>query len=318
MKQSHHWNYIDDIDMASKIPDLDEIIDDLAELGELNLDTDMKSFERGIDMPHRNDVYAPLADVHLPRDNYTTPYSNTGQHKRALVSAEVEGENDCEDLFDQDKEGDSKLHVAVIVMNVNLVRYLISIAPSKEWLSLQNDMFQTALHLAVLTVQPEVVRMLLVKGCDVTLRDKDGNSALSLACWNGNIDIVNLILDHIRILRTKRRDYQNLLDGPDYDGRTCLQIAATHGRMDIVKVLLSNGADINSVNPKSGRTVLHTACDDGQLSVVRYFLNKPDCDINAKAYDGSTPFDLARAKGHGEVTLALAVAGVKYCEDVEL
>jgi ankyrin repeat protein len=66
---------------------------------------------------------------------------------------------------------------------------------------------------------------------------------------------------------------------------------------------------------KAGRTVLHNACQNGNITLVKLLLKQRNCDINARAYDGSTPFDLARARDRDTICVTLAAAGAKYGDD---
>ena len=46
-------------------------------------------------------------------------------------------------------------------------------------------------------------------------------------------------------------------------------------------------------------------------------LQYPQCELNAKTYDGYFPFDLARIRGNYDVIKELAVAGAQY-EDLDV
>jgi len=81
-----------------------------------------------------------------------------------------------------------KLHLAIISQNMDAVMYLVIAAASctTSLLDLQNFVFrQTALHLAVVTDQPAVVRLLVNCGASRDIRDRHGNTALHLACSRG-------------------------------------------------------------------------------------------------------------------------------------
>lgn len=63
----------------------------------------------------------------------------------------------------------SPLHLACISGFVDVVAALIRMAPHPCLLNIQNDVAQTPLHLAALTVQPTILRMLLLAGAEVSL-----------------------------------------------------------------------------------------------------------------------------------------------------
>ena len=83
------------------------------------------------------------------------------------------------------------------------VMYLVIAAAScaASLLDLQNSEFlQTALHLAVITDQPAVVRLLVNCGASCDVRDRHGNTALHLACSRG---LVRCIIEMMRPFSTE-------------------------------------------------------------------------------------------------------------------
>jgi len=58
-----------------------------------------------------------------------------------------------------------------------------------------NDDWQSPLHLAVLTQQPKIVRRLIMAGADPSLRNFRGNTALHLACANGDLACTKALTD---------------------------------------------------------------------------------------------------------------------------
>ena len=85
---------------------------------------------------------------------------------------------------------DRKLHLAVISQNMDAVVYLVlsAVSCTTSLLNLQNSEFQqTALHLAVITNQPAVVRLLVNCGASCEMRDRQGNTAMHLACSRGRV-----------------------------------------------------------------------------------------------------------------------------------
>jgi ankyrin repeat protein len=61
---------------------------------------------------------------------------------------------------------------------------------------------------------------------------------------------------------------------------------------------------------RSCRTVLHEACEKGDIEMVQFLIRSEiKCDINARTRDEKTPYDLARSRGHEDICLALASVG---------
>lgn len=225
-------------------------------------------------------------------------------------------------IYARDRDGDTMLHTAIILQEFWLAMYFISKASSVTLLSLQNLLFQTPLHLATLTNQPDVVRRLVVGGAKLESRDKDGNTALHIACRDGLVKIVNYLLEPVKYQETMQNSYllpyQTIpqdMTIANYEGLSCLHLAAMNRRLDIVEILMKKDIDVNLKDGKTGRTILHNACLSGDIKLVRLLLSHKSCNINARAYDESTPFDLARARAHEDVCIALAAAGARYGDE---
>ncbi|GFS44274.1 hypothetical protein TNIN_485201 [Trichonephila inaurata madagascariensis] len=56
-----------------------------------------------------------------------------------------------EDIFSQDKDGDTILHLAIVEARSDIIFPLIQLAPHPDFLDLLNNLYQTLLHLATLT-----------------------------------------------------------------------------------------------------------------------------------------------------------------------
>ena len=88
----------------------------------------------------------------------------------------------------------SDLHLAII-HNLNAeTEQIINYCPDAKLLDLQNKEFQTALHLTILLNLPILTSLLVMKGANLDIRDKHGNTALHLACKHGNIECVEALL----------------------------------------------------------------------------------------------------------------------------
>ena len=84
--------------------------------------------------------------------------------------------------------------------------------------------FQTPLHLAVITRQPVVVQMLVSAGVQVDLQDRNGKTALHLACERGNIECVQEItrpLVDTHFSEEARERALDMLDARNFEGMLC-------------------------------------------------------------------------------------------------
>ena len=93
----------------------------------------------------------------------------------------------------------------MISQSTDAIMYLVmaAVTCTTSLLDLQNYEFrQTALHLAVITNQPAIVRLLVNCGASCDVRDHHGNTALHLACRRG---LVQCIVELMRAFSTEER-----------------------------------------------------------------------------------------------------------------
>lgn len=233
---------------------------------------------------------------------------------------------DVKKVFAQDEDGDTLLHIALILLSPELAFSFIDGAPSFTWLNIQNKLSQAPLHLAVLTNQVSLVRRLVVAGADIESRDQDGNMPIHLACRENSLNCVQALLQPTRYKEQKRNNYDipfqsvsRTVNAKNYEGLSCVHIAASGNHLDILKTLLKYGADVNGRAEKSGKTILHEAAWSGNLNLVKFLISLGrQCDINARTYDDYSPFDLARSRGHWSIVMELATAGAKYEDEKDL
>ena len=93
---------------------------------------------------------------------------------------------------------------------------------------------ETALMLAALNGDGDLVKLLITKGAEV---NKKGWTPLHYAAANGNDDIAKLLLG-----------YSAYVDAQSPNGTTPLMMAARGDHISTLKLLLDSGADINAKN----------------------------------------------------------------------
>ncbi|PYH33302.1 ankyrin [Aspergillus neoniger CBS 115656] len=91
-------------------------------------------------------------------------------------------------------------------------------------------------------------------------------TALQHAMNNGNMDLINLLLDH----------GANVNSAPSEEGgATALQIAAIQGYLGIARKLIDLDADINAAPAQfKGRTALEGAAEHGRIDMLRLLLDE--------------------------------------------
>jgi len=55
---------------------------------------------------------------------------------------------------------------------------------------------RTPLYFAASIGCPEIIKYFIAKGCDVNVCSNLGRTALGKACWNGEPEVVRLLLEH--------------------------------------------------------------------------------------------------------------------------
>jgi hypothetical protein len=96
---------------------------------------------------------------------------------------------------------------------------------------------------------------LLKQGVDVNAKTSYGATALSYACWRGNVEVVQRLLDAMADVNVADSFYK----------ATPLAFAALKGHAPVVKLLLKKGAE-------GGADALKTAASQGSVEVVKAIL----------------------------------------------
>ncbi|KAK9974613.1 hypothetical protein ABG768_022693 [Culter alburnus] len=211
------------------------------------------------------------------------------------------------------EDGDTVLHLALIHEQWGVVQCLLEeIVVDKTWtpyLDIQNDLGQTALHLAVIVDRSECVRALLWSGASAEIQERGGNTPLHLA-------VRELRTECVRELTSCTRTPPEHLSITNYAGVSALHLAVHRGNCDIIKMLLEAGADANQRDLGSGRSPLHWAVEGQRSAVVELLLNAGAL-VNQRSYAGHTPYYCALYRPSKEVQALLSVYGATYTQDDE-
>ncbi|KAG7290327.1 hypothetical protein NEMBOFW57_000327 [Staphylotrichum longicolle] len=182
----------------------------------------------------------------------------------------------------------------------------------------------TPLHIAALHGYTPVVWLLLEKRADPTKQDSTGCTPLHCAAAGDHVDVSELLLASqrggTRLARVVDNEMRTalhaaasggsqamvrvLLDGGalpiidvrDYEGYTPLHLAVKKQYLDVVSCLVKGRANVNMVDDR-GRTVLHSAMDDGNMGIIKALLAAENVDPTIKDAKGLTAWDVAKRRG---------------------
>ena len=207
-----------------------------------------------------------------------------------------------------------------------------------NFVNIRGEDGKTALHHAYIRGgdTKDIVELLLIRGADPSIRDRNGDTPLHDAASSRNFEEMKLLLDngadpniqnkvgktalHHTVERSLKKASKLLLEnGADpnirnKDGNTPLHDAVLDNDVEHVKLLISKGADPNIKNKSNiitkhgGRTSLHLAAATGHIGITELFLkNGGNLSIQDKA--GNTPLHLAIFTGNKEFVKLLLQNG---------
>ena len=207
------------------------------------------------------------------------------------------------------KELDLQLLMAIRTRNLGRVRRCIEAGADVTAIFVYQLEDSTMLQIAAnCNCNIEIIRLLLTNpkmtSEAVNRRDRNGNTALSLAAIRGNIEAVAALLasDKVPAAEVLRRDLY---------GNTVLGKAARKGHTGVVHALLASdkmpAAEVNR-RDLYGNTVLSEAARKGHTGVVHTLLASgklPVSEVVRRDRNGYTALDIAKSKGHTGVVLVL-------------
>ncbi|XP_026052238.1 histone-lysine N-methyltransferase EHMT1-like isoform X3 [Carassius auratus] len=148
-------------------------------------------------------------------------------------------------VSNKDVEGSTCLHLAAKTGHFSIVQHLLSTGI--------DDGGWTAMIWATEYKHVDQVKLLLSKGADINIRDKEGNICLHWAAFSGCLEIAEILLD-------AKCD----LNVINIHGDSPLHIASRESRLECVNLFLSRGADINFEN-KEGETPMDCCSQNSKV-----------------------------------------------------
>ena len=216
------------------------------------------------------------------------------------------------DCNDQTQDGCTPL---MLLINFNLPRNTVAqylILQCACDLSLVNVRGETALHLACLIGNVEIVKCIIERTkSDPDIRNVSSVTPLFLACKHAHRDIVKLLL------KTKEYSMHELLNiaesfaeseialllidsvGIDCDeeGNNVLDLVCMKGNIQLGKLLTRTKSCLLNQRNTKGYTPLHFACKYGYGELAVHLMSLHDCDVSIKNYNGDSALRIAFRNG---------------------
>ncbi|XP_015208897.2 transient receptor potential cation channel subfamily A member 1b [Lepisosteus oculatus] len=199
------------------------------------------------------------------------------------------------------------LHKASIFDHVDLVEYLLLKGAKIESIDCKGH---TPLLLATRCGAWRTVELLLNKGANVKIRDKQGCNFVHLAVLQpkGLKNLPEKFLQH--------KDVKGLLNSEDNEGCTPLHYACRLGVSDSVNNMLGMKVSLN-LKSKAKKSALHFAAEYGRINTCRRLLETMVDTrlLNEGDEKGLTPLHLASVGGHTKVVDLLLRKGALFLSD---
>lgn len=232
--------------------------------------------------------------------------------------------------LEKNQDGDTILHLNIIFMLTQRAFEIISQVPNRDCLNIENHMMQTPLILAALTKQTKIIRRLMVAGADIEKTDRHGDTALHVACRNGDLQMVKQITtpisaDEVRMYpckyQTRVQRIPQDLNARNYDGLTPFHLATVEGHLDVMTELAHLGADVDAQEGRNGKRAIHLAVELNHESTIRHLVEECAVDIDATTFYNLSPVMLANEKRFHRVVEYLVQCGADHsdldCSEVE-
>ena len=187
------------------------------------------------------------------------------------------------------------MDIACTAGNMDVVTYLFK--TKSDLLTAKNNAGISAVHLSAFSRSVDLLRY-LDSVTDITLRSENGRTVLHYACQEGAIDMVKYLLDKHPYMMTIK----------DKRGKSPYLVAGFSGSVELVNFLISRGYDVMDKD-SNGQTVLHNACDTGNVELVQYLVENYSYMLTIRDKEGQTPYLVTGFSGSVDLVKFLVSRG---------
>eukprot|EP00094_Tigriopus_californicus_P007013 TCALIF_06752-PA protein Name:"Similar to TNKS Tankyrase-1 (Homo sapiens)" AED:0.08 eAED:0.08 QI:29/0.83/0.71/1/1/1/7/170/531 len=192
-----------------------------------------------------------------------------------LDSIKTRALRDVQLAHTKDVHGNYPIHMSVLMRKPDLVRrYCCILQVLESSMDLLNEDQLTPLHLAIQDNSVEIVDILLAFGADPGVQDRRGNTSFHTAIANKSLDILKLLMKHLR-----SKDCLNRLNE---FGITPLHIATINGDTSSAAILTKYGANPSIPDAIQGLTPLAMAKQDKLEHIIDSIPKKTTVEIPSR------------------------------------
>ncbi|XP_060078369.1 E3 ubiquitin-protein ligase MIB2-like [Ylistrum balloti] len=184
-----------------------------------------------------------------------------------------------------DAGGNTPLLAAVVGKKVSTTKILLDAGANIDFANRQH---RTALHIASKAGEDLLVKLLIVRECDVNPQDIAGNTPIHDAIYGSHDDVIALLLGQTKLDFCKK----------NRRGMNVLHLAAIKNNGLAVDEIVGRHKDLVDVKKEDGVTALHLAAYNNHTQVASVLLIKGSATIDIQTNDGDTPLHLAAMQCH--------------------
>ncbi|KAH9645730.1 hypothetical protein HF086_010126 [Spodoptera exigua] len=212
--------------------------------------------------------------------------------------------------------GDSAIHIAAQVGNIDILQQIVAIAKLTNTLDFRNEKGETALFKAISHNQLHVLKILLSSGSNIELKTAMDTNVFHLAAKHGNEDILEYLLEYNpQVTARLINKFDNL--GPP------LFYAVSNNHTVCAELLISKGAQVCvyvQCNDCIGKDILewtsllHIAAGKNYCEIADIILKHDSKTIHCPDSAGRTPLHEACSNGNREMIVLLLRKGADLSE----
>ena len=253
---------------------------------------------------HEVEVFGKQMNIYFTK-NHFGHFEESPMHL-AVVQGNVEFignlKVNLEILKETDMSGKNAMMLACIKNQEDIVQELIDGEPfMPSWITAVDHFGKSALMFACekgfLGIVKKLLHNYLKNYIHLRIKTKYGENALHLAVKGEHVEVVELLLEKLRMFDGKWIDRS--YNTKNTEGKTALHLAVELRNESIIKLLLKCANIKVDASDNNGRTPFMEACIRRSKKLMK-ILSKVS-DVNVKDKDGRTPLIWASSVGHSKV-----------------